>query len=375
MTKTTIDTTDMRRNFHKIYYDKIAPLMENYEKERKRKLFIIYIIEIVLIILLIICAKAFWNCLLNRFDTVAMLFIFASLACFAGILGLPVVLSSNFSKELKNNCMDKILKAFGDIEWYNAKNKLNSYLADTDYDYSQSSLFSSYNRESSDDTFAGTYKGVKFSIIETHLWYESGSGKNRTYRDVFKGVIIRFDANKPIRNQTIIATRGDFNIKNRWFTRGSLFLTIIITGLAIYIKDLEMLGYAAISLVAMIGSLIWEHTSKDKNILREIKLEDPEFNKKYRAYSSDEVEGRYLITTAFMERFNNIRTAFGARGAKCSFYGDNLMFAITSGKNLFELGNLFTPLNKPKQLQKFMNELISIFALVDYFKLNEKTGL
>ena len=375
MTKTTIDTTDMRRNFHKIYYDKIAPLMENYEKERKRKLFIIYIIEIVLIILLIICAKAFWNCLLNRFDTVAMLFIFASLACFAGILGLPVVLSSNFSKELKNNCMDKILKAFGDIQWYNAKNKLNSYLADTDYDYSQSSLFSSYNRESSDDTFAGTYKGVKFSIIETHLWYESGSGKNRTYRDVFKGVIIRFDANKPIRNQTIIATRGDFNIKNRWFTRGSLFLTIIITGLAIYIKDLEMLGYAAISLVAMIGSLIWEHTSKDKNILREIKLEDPEFNKKYRAYSSDEVEGRYLITTAFMERFNNIRTAFGARGAKCSFYGDNLMFAITSGKNLFELGNLFTPLNKPKQLQKFMNELISIFALVDYFKLNEKTGL
>ena len=375
MTKTTIDTTDMRRNFHKIYYDKIAPLMENYEKERKRKLFIIYIIEIVLIILLIICAKAFWNCLLNRFDTVAMLFIFASFACFAGILGLPVVLSSNFSKELKNNCMDKILKAFGDIEWYNAKNKLNSYLADTDYDYSQSSLFSSYNRESSDDTFAGTYKGVKFSIIETHLWYESGSGKNRTYRDVFKGVIIRFDANKPIRNQTIIATRGDFNIKNRWFTRGSLFLTIIITGLAIYIKDLEMLGYAAISLVAMIGSLIWEHTSKDKNILREIKLEDPEFNKKYRAYSSDEVEGRYLITTAFMERFNNIRTAFGARGAKCSFYGDNLMFAITSGKNLFELGNLFTPLNKPKQLQKFMNELISIFALVDYFKLNEKTGL
>ena len=375
MTKTTIDTTDMRRNFHKIYYDKIAPLMENYEKERKRKLFIIYIIEIVLIILLIICAKAFWNCLLNRFDTVAMLFIFASFACFAGILGLPVVLSSNFSKELKNNCMDKILKAFGDIEWYNAKNKLNSYLADTDYDYSQSSLFSSYNRESSDDTFAGTYKGVKFSIIETHLWYESGSGKNRTYRDVFKGVIIRFDANKPIKNETIIATRGDFNIKNRWFTRGSLFLTIIITGLAIYIKDLEMLGYAAISLVAMIGSLIWEHTSKDKNILREIKLEDPEFNKKYRAYSSDEVEGRYLITTAFMERFNNIRTAFGARGAKCSFYGDNLMFAITSGKNLFELGNLFTPLNKPKQLQKFMNELISIFALVDYFKLNEKTGL
>ena len=375
MTKTTIDTTDMRKSFHKIYYDEIAPVMENYEKERRRKLFIIYIIEIVLITLLVICAKAFWNSIMNRFDTSAMLFIFASLACLGGILGIPVVQSCNFAKELKNNCMDKILKAFGDIEWYNAKNKLNSYLPETDYDYSQSSLFSSYNRESCDDTFSGTYKGVKFSIIETHLWYESGSGKNRTCRHVFKGVIIRFDANKPIKNNTIIATKGDENIKNRWFTRGSLLITLLLFGLGLYFNDFEIIGCSGISLVLMIGSIWHEKFSKDKTILREIKLEDPEFNKRYRAYSSNEVEGRYLITTAFMERFNNIKTAFGARGAKCSFYGDNLMFAITTGKNLFEVGNLFTSLNKPKQLQKFMNELISIFALVDYFKLDEKTGL
>ena len=109
--------------------------------------------------------------------------------------------------------------------------------------------------------------------------------------------------------------------------------------------------------------------------MNEIKLEDPEFNKKYRAYSSDQVEGRYLITPAFMERFKNIQTAFGTDKVKCSFFDNNLMFAISTRKNLFEIGNLFCSLENPKQLETFFNELTSIFMLIDYFKLNEKTGL
>ena len=115
----------------------------------------------------------------------------------------------------------------------------------------------------------------------------------------------------------------------------------------------------------------------DKNTgkFNELKLEDTEFSKKYKAYSSDQVEGRYLITPAFMERFKNIQTAFGTKKVKCSFYNDSLMFAISTNKNLFEIGNLYCSLENPKQLETFFNELTSIFMLVDYFKLDEKTGL
>ena len=368
----TLDTSDMRREFHKIYYNEIAPKMEKYEKERQFTLFLVSIIEILIAgafcLVMYFLIQSIQAAAVNRF-----LIIVEVLLVVLAIL-IPLPFSSNFSKKLKNECMDEILQAFGDIQWYNAKSKLNSYLADTMYDYSESSLFSSYNRESSDDTFYGSYKGVRFSIIETHLWYET-SGKHRSVRQVFKGVIIRFDANKPIKNNTIIAPKWDMNIKNRWFSLGSLLLTVVLLGLGWYVQDYEILVCGGISLAAMVGSLIWEKTSKDKTILREIKLEDPEFNKRYRAYSSNEVEGRYLITTAFMDRFKNLQTAFGARGAKCSFYGKSLMFAISTNKNIFELGSLFTPLNNPKQLQKFTNELISIFALVDYFKLAERIGL
>ena len=323
-----LDTSDMRREFHKIYYNEIAPKMEKYEKERNLILFKLLLVEILIIFIFCLSLhfliQSIQAAAVNRF-----LIIVEVLLVVLAIL-MPFPFSSNFSKKLKNECMDEILQSFGDIQWYNAKSKVNSYMADTDYDYSASSLFSSYNRESSDDTFYGSYKGVRFSIMETHLWYET-SGKHRTVRHVFK--------------------------------------------VGWYVQDYEILVCGGISLAAMVGSLIWEKTSKDKTILREIKLEDPEFNKRYRAYSSNEVEGRYLITTAFMDRFKNLQTAFGARGAKCSFYGTNLMFAISTNKNIFELGSLFTPLNKPKQLQKFTNELISIFALVDYFKLAERIGL
>ena len=37
------------------------------------------------------------------------------------------------------------------------------------------------------------------------------------------------------------------------------------------------------------------------------KLEDIYFNKQFNVYSDDEVETRYLLTTAFMERLSNLK--------------------------------------------------------------------
>ena len=109
--------------------------------------------------------------------------------------------------------------------------------------------------------------------------------------------------------------------------------------------------------------------------MKSVKLEDPVFSKKYKVYSSDQVESRYLLTPAFMERLNNIKTAFGVRKIKCSFYNDKLMFAISTNKNVFEIGSLFTSMESPKQFERFFNELASILMMIDYFKLDEKTGM
>ena len=68
-------------------------------------------------------------------------------------------------------------------------------------------------------------------------------------------------------------------------------------------------------------------------------------------------------------------TSFGTKKAKCSFYNDSLMIAITTKKNLFEIGNLYRNIINEKQIQKFMLEITSIIEMIEYFKLGENTSI
>ncbi|PWL74515.1 hypothetical protein DBY21_09180 [Candidatus Gastranaerophilales bacterium] len=379
MTEKLMPMSKIESAFHKIYFNDITPKMEKYEKQRQAAWLKIYLIEAVLIIVFIICLTFFVKSISTGEDIILLL-LFVNLVILALIFGTPLAESDNFAKKLKQNCMKDFIKSFGNISWYSyydRQHSLKKKVINPDKKLRESELFGIYNSRSDDDTFEGVFKDVKYTISETLLQNITGSGRHKKEKTVFKGVIINFAANKTIKNKTIIATKNDTNIKNRSCTYVSIIGAFLLVGAGILTKNLEVCIYGLISLIIGIISIIAEKTNitKNKEILNEIKLEDPEFNKKYKAYSSDEVEGRYLITTAFMERFKNLQTAFGAKNVKCSFYGDDIMFAISTRKNLFEIGNLFTPLNSPKQLEKAFEELSSILALIDYFKLDEKTGL
>lgn len=356
------DISEYRKNFHKIYYSDIMPMFTEFETKRKLKLTQLLLIETVLIAVVFFALK---QAMIDSYS--APIFVVPSIFIIFVIGYLPFQFNGKFVEELKNVCMRRILKAFGDIKWYPKKDLINNI------QLNKSDLFSIFNTRTSDDAFSGSYKGVTFSVCETNLLYITGSGKNKTVQPVFNGVVINFEANKNIKNKTIIATKGDNNIKGRNF----VLWTAILAVAAQAVTDLNSWWfYVGIALIlGIVAFFVSKIVPKDREILNEIKLEDPEFNKKYRAYSSDEVEGRYLITPAFMERFNNVKTAFGAKKIKCSFYDNDLMFAITSSKNLFEIGNLFQSLNNLKAMTVFFEELVSILLLVDYFKLDEKTGL
>lgn len=364
MSKNNTDAVVMnyRSEFYKIYHSDILPILAESEKNRKSKIKKLFVIEIVLAAVVFFIIR---QVLLNI--DIAPIFIMPLILVIIGMAYLPFNFNAKFVAELKNVCMRRVLKAFGDIQWYPKKDII------TDLQLNKSYLFSVFNTRSSDDAFSGSYKGVKFSVCETELLYITGSGKNKSVQQVFNGVVINFEANKHIKNKTIIASKGDNNIKGS----NCVVWGIVLAIAAQAVTDLSAwwfyVGFAAI--IGVIGFCVSKLIPKDKEILNEIKLEDPEFNKKYRAYSSDEVEGRYLITPAFMERFNNVKTAFGAKKIKCSFYDEDLMFAITSSKNLFEIGNLFHSLKSPKTMMIFFEELVSILLLVDCFKLDERTGL
>lgn len=367
-----------RQNFYNIYHTNIVPIFNEFEGKRKKEFIKLLLIE------LLICGFAFWLCysffssiiagdayksILNPFIPI-ILIITMTVA-----IWLPFHFNNKFIQTLKLQCMDKVIKAFGNLKWYDCCDLI------TNNELTKSQLFAFYNRRTALDAFKGKYKDVTFQISETQMYHESGSGKNRTVVTIFRGVIIKFKANKDIKATTIIATKGDHNIKNRC----SLPILCIVSGWATcFFADNDMQFTSgtifwflvlAIALFAVLALIDRFNKNTNEMDFEEIKLEDPEFTKKYKAYSTDQIEGRYLITPAFMQRFKNIQTAFGTNKVKCSFYGDDLMFAISTRKNLFEIGNLFCSLHNPKQMTKFFDELSSIIALIDYFKLDETTKL
>ena len=349
-------------------------LISEHESERKKRLNIL-----VLIVFSFVCLIFAFLYIINAYfysdgiilNKVNLQFIF--------LFVIPVILliiclciyiinryNKNFKLYLKKSCLQKVLTQLGGIKWQFGKKTISKIQR------TNSMLLPDYHYFKNEDTFTGKYKDVNYSIAETGLFYRA---KNQNYGDtkIYHGVLINFAINKNINAKTIVTSKGDKNIMNN----ASLFSAILALSVFIILAgEYWFLMFIAMMLGLLVASLVLIFHSKEKvENLKKIVLEDPIFNKKYTAYSQDEVEGRYLLTTGFMERFNNVRTAFGVNNIKCSVYDNDFMLAIRTGKDLFELGSIFTPLKNPKYIRKFIEEYISIISLIDYFKFDEKTGL
>ena len=280
-----------------------------------------------------------------------------------------------FVADIKSKCMQRLVSHLGNIIWR------QGFISRDDIVASQ--LFPLFASKTSDDTFKGIYKGVEYSIDETVLCGESGT-------TAFKGIIIKFDFNKNFTGKTIIVDKLHFKI-----LFNDIVCYVFLTGLAMILFFLGVATFfthdifimlLGICLFFLCGCIIYEFRKLNpKNSkkflvgefenLSALELEDVDFKKKYFAYSSDQVEGRYLITTAFMLRFQNLQRAFGNSNVKCSFYNNRLMFAISTNKNLFEIGSIHKPLTDFKVVEKCLDEIISILLIIDYLKLNQKIGL
>ena len=376
-----MDNTNRTLEFNKIYKEQIFPVLRNYEVYRRHeyKKHKIYVTAIILAGILIL---GLWllGCLNGFILSHDEYFIFFSLAPVI-IFVLIYFYTSHINKKnktfintLKVNCMEKMLEIFGDIKWQHKETaNYDSWQTITDETIHRCGLFLDYNHREDDDCFYGRYEGVPFKILETHIWEERGSGKSRQVITAHKGVIIEFQTNKHTKNRTIIQTKGDTTAKQAPFV---YTLMSAVGCLQILLQNDFNKFSIIISLIIIVLVAIFEFShSKKEEPLNKITLEDMTFNKRFDVYSSDQIEARYMITTAFMERFYQIKTTFKADNIKCSFIGNKLIIALQTNKNLFEIGSLFKSLESPESINDFYNEISSILKMVEYFKLDEKTRL
>lgn len=360
-------------NFYKNYEKVVTPKIEEYEKLRKQSLKEFFISLLVIFVIIGLLETVIHITFLEALKELGIVgLIFKLIIYFIPMYFSYLLIDNSYVEELKKGLVPSVINSLGDIHW------LSETPSIADETLIKSHLFGEFNDRNCDDNFEGKYNGVSFKISESSLGYTSGKKDDRYV--VFDGVIILIDSNKNAKSDTIVTTKGDKTARNSNYSLIYLYILALIPllGMAIIFHDNILLVMVDVFfLVAGAIYIVRKCRPESEKSMLNMQLEDSDFTKKYDVYSKDQIEGRYLVTPAFMERFKNLHTSFGTEMAKCAFFDDKIMFALSTGKNLFELtgGMFFSLKENTEQAKIFYEEISAIYEIIDYFKLAEKTGL
>lgn len=241
-----------------------------------------------------------------------------SLLIFWGMIAITGSPIFAFRKKIKTKIMQEFVRFFGTFK-YCFEQRIDSEIL------RKSLLFGGFNSNSGDDYFTGTYKNVRMTIAEQKLVYQ---GRKNSHTE-FKGILILLDMNKNFQGQTVVFNDyGVFNFLHRFSNLGA-------------------------------G-------------LQNIKLEDVVFEKQFEVYGTNQIEARYLLTPAFMERILQVCKLFQGSKVKFGFFDNRLLIAVSTGKNMFETSSLFSITTNRKRINQTFEQILSVMSVVDILKLTQK---
>lgn len=236
---------------------------------------------------------------------------------FPAIAGFVIafILYHNFLRKQKKKYLPLFIKCLGKMEA--GQQVINGDLI------RKTQLFPSFDKIDKDDSFSGTLSDTFFSVQELELKQERYSSKReRSEVTVFQGVLIDIPLKKTLKNQTLLVSR--------------LFS----------------------------GSKI--------NKLNRVKLESIEFERRYQAYSNDQIESRALLTPLFMERLTHLKNYFNADKIEASFFKDHAFFALHTKNNVFESYSLWRSGLDLETYRQFYDEVKAIEDMIKALHLQNK---
>jgi len=383
MAETAQEKIKQQQEFYKIYKKEVLPSLLAWEtfRQRKRRFFIILKWVLVLIVgvlsvLNILYIAKFQN---GQGELFIPFFIIAALIIYTFWYKGE---EYKFIKNLKQENLAKLIKPFGDIHWCGVRETLfpvdNSKVI-PDFILEKSGLFiNRIDRRKTDDEFCGNYENISYRISETELMQRYKDSKGRThYSTFFKGLFISIDSNKEIKSHTVVRTKNFSAVSNNYTTRifTIIGICLIIGALALLPSNLN--NISAVLSMLFIGTVfaLAEKLSPKTKKFENVNLEDSEFNKKFEVIAKDQVESRYLLTPSFMERMLNLKNAFNSKDFAFAFFDGQLLIAIPTTENLFEIGNFKTPLDDINIMKKLSSQMTSIFDIIDQLKLTQDIGI
>lgn len=198
--------------------------------------------------------------------------------------------------------------------------------------YHRSKLYlENISRYHGDDLVSGTVGKTAIRFCELHTQQVRKSGKNTTVVTIFRGLFFIADFNKKFIGETFVLPD----------TAESAF-----------------------------GSLGTFFQKMNVSRPRLVKLEDIEFEKAFAVYGTDQIEARYILSTALMQRIMEFRKKTG-KNISMSFIDSNVFIGIPVARDLFE-APLFSTLVNYSMIAEYYNYLALCIGIVEDLDLNTR---
>ncbi|WP_293784783.1 DUF3137 domain-containing protein [uncultured Pedobacter sp.] len=190
------------------------------------------------------------------------------------------------------------------------------------------------DRYKTEDLVTGCANKTRFYFAEVHAEYktvtQTKNGTRTEWHDIFKGIIFAADFNKNFNGITIVRPKGFANALGAWFSKN-----------------------------------VFSFGGNDV-----VKLENPDFDKTFITYGSDQVEARYILTPALMERILklNHQTKYDI---SLSFIESRMYIAFPLNRNYFE-APIFKSLMNAEALDNDVTTVKFMYDIVQELDLNTR---
>ncbi|MFZ9045783.1 MAG: DUF3137 domain-containing protein [Cyclobacteriaceae bacterium] len=206
-----------------------------------------------------------------------------------------------FAKKFKEEVISKLVKHLhADLHYDPSGGFHYSFL------YDQGLINTSPNRGKSEDRIHGMVGATAIDLceqlVEKKTTTTDSKGRTKTHiQQLFKGLVLSADFHKSFNGETVILPDWAENSSWSWLAKK------------------------------------FQSSSRDGN--RIVQLENPEFEKLFAVYSSDQVEARYLLSTSMMDRMVKLYQKLSA-SSTCKimirFHNEKMIMAIDWSNNFFE---------------------------------------
>ena len=225
--------------------------------------------------------------------------------------------SKIFSSFYKEEVVDEIIHAFCPNATYSPNAGVGEEL------FRNSRLFTSPDRYHAEDLIEGCLDKTSFICSEVHAeerrTRSTKNGVQYYWEDIFKGFLFIADFHKEFQGETTVLRDSFFKIK---------------------------MGASR------------------------VKMENPDFEKVFDVFSTNQIEARYLITPSMMERMLKLDSNF-KKGITISFRNSTILVAIPDSKNRFE-ADVWSSLSDMSILKSDFAVLQSLLDIVDELNLNTR---